>query len=197
MLLNPDVVVEPSAIGQLYEALAKKGSEAIVVGRLVGRDGRFQAICRRYPSLKGLLFSRGSVLSRIMRREGTYTLPDYEEITSVDAAAAAMMMIPRRMFDTLLGFDESFFMYMEDTDLCYRAQQAGAATWYVPAANGRHHWGHATGRYRFRRIFWHHRSTWRYAVKHRFPLPSLIVLGGMLAVNCFLSLGFELCKFRQ
>jgi len=198
LFLNPDVIVEPSAIANLYEVITAKPEAGVVVGRLVGRDGRFQPSCRRFPTLGNLFLSRGSLLQKIFRlKEDAYTLPDYEQITEVEAAAAAMMMLSKKTFDLLKGFDEQFFLYMEDTDLSCRAALAGVKIIYVPQAAGRHYWGYSTRQYRFRRILWHHVSIWRYFAKHCRSLPVLAVLGPMLLVNSFLSLVVELFTLRK
>ncbi len=198
LLLNPDVILDSSAIRELYTALTEKAGMDIAVGRLIGPDGQFQASCRRFPTLSNLFLSRGSLLHRLFHTgDRSYTLPDYTEVTKVEAAAAAMMMMPRAIFDKLNGFDESFFLYMEDTDLCYRVAQKRFNIGYVPQAGGKHYWGFSTGHYRFRRIIWHHRSLWRYFVKHHRSLPVLICLGPLLLVNCFLSLVAELVTLRK
>lgn len=196
LFLNPDVIVEPEAIDALYTGLTGHPGAGIAVGRLVGPDGTFQASCRRFPTLKNLVLSRGSVIGRLFGT-GAYTLPDYAEITEVDAAAAAMMMIPRDLFEKAGGFDESFLLYMEDTDLCRRIRRLGYTTIYVPGASGRHYWGYSTGRYRFRRIVWHHRSLWRYFVKHDPSVVSQVLLAPALLVNCGLSLLIELFTLRR
>ena len=198
LLLNPDVVLDVDAISRLHAVMTGADRVGITVGRLVGADGRFQPSCRRFPTLTNLIFSRGSVLRALSRSErGKYTLPDYDDVTQVDAAAAAMMMIPRELFDRVGGFDESFFMYMEDTDLCRRVAENGHKVLYVPQASGRHLWGYSTARYRFRRILWHHRSLWIYFAKHRRSPATLPILAPALAVNCFLSLLLELLTLRR
>jgi GT2 family glycosyltransferase len=169
-----------------------------VVGRLTGPDGHFQSSCRRFPTVARLTVSRGSVLGRMTdRSSNAYTLPDYPVPTDVEAAAAAMMMLRRDVFEKLAGFDASFFMYMEDTDLCYRLRQAGFRTVFVPGAGGVHLWGHATRRYRFRRIIWHHRSVWQYFARRKAPWGNRLLLGPALAANCLLSLAAELCTLRR
>lgn len=198
LFLNPDVILEPSAIAGLHEVLASRPEAAIVVGRMVGRDGKFQASCRRLPTLGNLFRSRGSILQRILHlKEEEYTLPDFPKVTEVEAAAAAMMMLSKKTFDLLQGFDERFFLYMEDTDLCYRAGLAGQRIFYVPRASGTHYWGFSTGQYRFRRILWHHLSIWRYFIKHHRSFRVLAVLGPMLLINSFLSLAVELFTLRR
>jgi len=195
--LNPDIVLEPEAIAELYKALMDNGQNGAVIGRLAGPDGGFQATCRNFPRLSNLIASRGSVVQRLLGLKGnSYTLPDFTVATQVEAAAAAMMMIPRSIFDKLGGFDESYFMYLEDTDLCRRLNDGGHTIYFIPDARGTHRWGHSTKKYRFRRICWHHRSMLRYFSRHESFAAGLLVQP-FLAVNCFLSLIIEMFTFRQ
>jgi GT2 family glycosyltransferase len=197
LFLNPDVVVDPEAIGQLCRGLSSHAGAGIAVGRLAGPDGAFQVTCRRFPTPTNLLFSHGSILYRLFKaRRGDYMLPDYDDVTEVDWGAAAMMIVSRSWFDRLSGFDENFFMYLEDTDLCFRLSREGGKVVYVPGARGKHLWGYSTRRYRFRRILWHHRSLWRYFCKHHRSLLRLAALAFLLPVNCLLSLLAELFTLR-
>jgi len=197
LFLNPDVIVEPGAIDELVKASAGRGEKVIAVGRLAFRDGQFQVSCRRFPTIKNLLFSRQSVLARYFGLSNhRYDYPDISEITIVDWAAAAMMLITRGIFESLGGFDESFFMYLVDTDLCYRHGQNGGEVIFVPSARAVHLWGYSTGHYRFRRIVWHHQSVWKYFRKHCRSSIRLSVLAGLLAANGILSLLLELVRLR-
>ena len=85
-----------------------------------------------------MLFSRGSVLSRLAGKSHEYTLPDYEKTTPVPAVAGTLMLVKRKVFEAMGGFDKRFFMYMEDTDLCLRLEQAGYSNYFVPSAGGVH-----------------------------------------------------------
>jgi GT2 family glycosyltransferase len=193
LFLNPDVKLKKTAIDRLYSTLKSSREVGIVTGRLTNADGSFQPSCRRFPRPANLFFSRGFFLHRWFKvREGVYTLPDYPEITTVEAAAAAMMMIPKKLFDQLGGFDESFFLYMEDTDLCYRLAGKGYKILYVPGAEAVHLWGHSTDHYRFRRIIWHHVSAWRYFRKHHKSIRRQAILLPLVSGNCLLSLIREL-----
>jgi len=198
LFLNPDVVVEPSAIDRLHEVCEKTQGIGAAVGRLTLPDGTFYPSCRQFPTMTNLLFSHGSILHRLSGAgRGKYMLPDYDDISEVDWGAAALMMMRRKTFDEVFGFDERYFMYLEDTDLCYRLRQAGYRNYYVPGAGGVHFWGYSTRRYPFRRILWHHRSVWRYFVRHGNSLPTLAALAPVLAGNCLLSLFFKLFTLRK
>ncbi len=197
LFLNPDVVLKPGAIDSLCEIL-EEDPGAIACGRLVGVDGTSQPSCRKFPTIGNILLSRGSFVQKITGAKSTgYTLPDYNENTKVDSAAAALMMIKKSVFDSLDGFDESFFLYMEDTDLCYRHFLTKNDLWYIPSAVGEHKWGHSTGHYRFSRIIWHHTSVWKYFVKHYRSPGGILFILVLLLVNCCLSLIIELFSLRS
>jgi GT2 family glycosyltransferase len=71
------------------------------------------------------------------------------------------------MLDELGGFDEGFFLYGEDIDLCYRACQAGWERWYIPAAVVEHeHQAVTDHRFLTRRTIWHWRGILRFVRKH-------------------------------
>jgi GT2 family glycosyltransferase len=198
LFLNPDVIVAPETIEILHASLNVCANVGLVGGKLINPGGAVQPSCRRFPTLRNLLFSRGSIYGRIAGRpRGSYILPTYDEITAVDWLAGAMILMRRSVFVEIGGFDESFFIYLEDTDLCLRLAQTGYHSYFVPQASAFHHWGSSTGHYRFRRIVWHHRSAWRYFRKHRPIQTPAVILGTMLGANLILSLLVELFTFRQ
>jgi N-acetylglucosaminyl-diphospho-decaprenol L-rhamnosyltransferase len=72
-------------------------------------------------------------------------------------------MTRRLAFDSVGGFDESYFMYVEDVDLCWRLGRAGWRTRFEPAAEVVHFQGVSTSRRPYRMLVAHHRSLWRFA----------------------------------
>ena len=198
LFLNPDIELKPGAIAALVDYLDSRDPNGIAVGRLLDSRGEVQPSCRKFPTIGNLVFSRGSIAGKIVKNAGgVYTLPDYGEPTIVESAAAAMMAMSADTFRKLRGFDESFFLYLEDTDLCYRHALNGGNVYFVPAAEGIHEWGHSTSRYRFRRILWHHTSLWKYFIKHYNSPGGIIFLLPLLIVNCCLSLLVELVSLRS
>ena len=95
-------------------------------------------------------------------------------------------MIRRSVFDELEGFDESYFMYMEDVDLCWRAWRAGHRVHYDPAVRVVHQQGVSTDQTPYRMIVAHHRSMLRFAGRtttgrSRLLLPLMVVGIGLRA----------------
>jgi GT2 family glycosyltransferase len=119
-----------------------------------------------------------------------YTLDDSATPMEVEAVAATLVVVRRELFDQLGGFDERFFMYMEDTDLSYRAHKAGYHNVFLPMAGAVHQWAKGSEAGRVRRLYYHHRSVWKYFGKHFPGVASMIMLAPMLFVNFLLTAVF-------
>jgi GT2 family glycosyltransferase len=190
VLLNPDVDVDSGAIRELRDVLRGHPGAGFATARLRSMRGDFQASCRTYPTRHNLGASRGSVVGRWRQNGVPYTLPDSDHTISVPAVACAFAMVKRELFLSLGGFDERFFLFMEDTDLSIRLEHAGHPNLFVPSAGATHHWGRGASAGPLRRAFHHHHSMWKYFRKHdpggfsRFVLP--VLLGGNLIARCLL-----------
>lgn len=192
LFVNPDVAIDSDAVGPLLEVAGKTGS-GLVGGRLRFPDNRFQATCRHFPKATNLIFSRGSLITRLfgdelVEEDYRYTLPDYKTVTEVPAVAGTLLMIRRELFERLKGFDPRFFMYMEDTDLSLRAHQLARVNYFVPNAGGVHRWGTGSTSGRAIRAWWHHWSLWQYFLKHEPNGFSLVLLPMLLGLHFILSL---------
>ncbi|MEL6259366.1 MAG: glycosyltransferase, partial [Pseudomonadota bacterium] len=113
----------------------------IAGGRLFGLDGAAQAGARRRRlSLRRALLTFTG-LSRLIRKAGVElpTTDPNDPPTRVDAVSGAFFLMSRASFDQLGGFDEGYFLHVEDLDICRRAQAAGGDVVHVPAAGALHY----------------------------------------------------------
>ena len=188
LFVNPDVQIDPGSVQSMMALIRTDHKAGAITPRMRNLDGSFQPTCRRLPTIYNLLFSRGSVLSRLIGARHIYTLPDYAETIAVDAVAATVLLIRRSLFVRMKGFDERFFMYMEDTDLCYRLRAMGYRNYFVPTAGAVHDWGHGSDAGRLRRTWHHHFSVWKYFLKHLPNGFSLLVLPVILTLNMLLTI---------
>lgn len=172
LICNADVVVESGALGVLADALDAEGALAIVGPRVNEPDGTRYPSARRFPSLTesaghalaglvvpGNRFTRRYRMEHLGEEGSTGPGPS----TKVDWVSGSCMLVRREAFEDLGGFDESYFMYGEDVDLCWRAHRAGWSVGYVPAAAVTHHGGVSTRRAPYRMLAAHHRSALRFA----------------------------------
>lgn len=135
LVLNPDATVSPGAVPALLAGLDRVGV-GIVAPRMLERDGTLSPSLRREPSLLragGLSFTRLPVFA-----ERIEDPCEYEAEHPVDWAVGAALLVSRDCFDALGGFDESYFLYSEETDFSLRARDLGWSTLYMPAAEVMH-----------------------------------------------------------
>ncbi|MBU8933571.1 MAG: glycosyltransferase family 2 protein [candidate division Zixibacteria bacterium] len=183
LFLNPDVQVDGYAIEKLLDVFRSREKVGTAVGRMRFPDGSFQPTCRHLPRFSNMVYSRGSMLSKLIGKNRHYTLPDYDSVTPIPAAAGTMMMIRSDIFREIGGFDRRFFMFMEDVDLCRRLGSAGYTNYYVPSAGGVHLWGKGSRAGKLRRNLYHHWTVWKYFTKHSPGFVSYCLLPIALAMN--------------
>jgi GT2 family glycosyltransferase len=139
LVLNPDTVVPPGALRTCLDVLARDPGIGVLTPRLVDGVGRMDRRCRRgFPTLWGLLcYFTG--LDRLLpgRRSRGYTMghvPD-DIPADVDAVSGAFMLMPAEALHRVGTFDEQFFMYAEDIDLCMRFKEVGYRVHYWPGVD--------------------------------------------------------------
>lgn len=170
VVANPDVQWGPGSIDALIEA-AGRWPGAGALGPLIrDPDGTVYPSARLQPSLirGGMHAVVGSVWksnpwSAAYRQEN---LAPSERV--VGWLSGSCLLLKRSAFDAIAGFDERYFMYMEDVDLGNRLAKAGWDNVYVPAAEVLHDKGHSTGRDPARNLAAHHRSTYTF-LADRYP----------------------------
>ena len=138
LLLNSDTRVLDGAVQKTFHFMEDHKEASIVGCRLLNADGTLQPSCMSFPTVWNL-FSEAFFFYILFRRTklfGAYhmTYFDYDTVRPVDIVKGAFMMFRREVFENVGLFDESYFMYTEETDLCYRAKQKGYQTFFFPLA---------------------------------------------------------------
>jgi len=136
LFLNPDAVIAPGAAAALVAAGETHAHPWIAGGRIVDLEGREQRGGRRAaPTLKGALKAFLGRASDGVHLENEPVPAGPVEVGAVSGACLAMRADD---FAQLGGFDERYFLHVEDLDICRRAQLAGGAVVYVPGAEAVH-----------------------------------------------------------
>jgi GT2 family glycosyltransferase len=178
LALNPDTAVAEGALDTVISVLEERPEVAIAGPRLERPDGSLDHASKRsFPTPLSAL----GHFTGVGRRAGAtgklaaYRAPEVES-GPVDAVNGAFMLIRRSAFEQAGGFDEGYWMYMEDLDLSYALAQEGWTSWYEPAATVLHVKGGTTGGERSPRLNWaFHRGMFRFYRKHHAPSRSWAV----------------------
>jgi GT2 family glycosyltransferase len=194
LMLNSDAVLCPGSLHRLLERMDSTPRAGLIGAQLREPSGAFQLSHVRFPSLgrEALILSG---LGRLLFGPWYPSFgPDSEaQPHAVEWVGGACMLVRRAAFEAVGGFDEGYFLYGEEMDLCYGLRQAGWEVWYEPAATVIHH-GKASsagmaearearlyrGRMRFFRKHYGPRAARFFAAELFVLTPPKIVLHGLL-----------------
>jgi N-acetylglucosaminyl-diphospho-decaprenol L-rhamnosyltransferase len=191
-VLNPDVVVESGTMKALAAALDANPSMGAVAPRVDNPDGTLYPSVRAFPSLTDAIGHAflGFVApgNRFSRR---YRLLDWDHSRPVDVdwVSGTCLLLRTEALGDEGRFDESYFMYVEDVDLCWRMRQAGWRVAYEPGGRVVHTVGASSELAPYRMILAHHRSLLRFSARtargrRRLLLP---LVGAGLALRTVLA----------
>jgi N-acetylglucosaminyl-diphospho-decaprenol L-rhamnosyltransferase len=163
---NADVTFVPGAAATLVERLDQESDLGACGPRIRALDGNDYPSARQNPSafvatghgLLGLWWPTNPFTRRYRELDADPSKP-----RDVDWVSGATIFFRRDALDAVGGWDERYFMYMEDIDLCWRLRRAGWRVAYEPGAVVVHVQGASTSRMPYRMLAEHHRSAWRFA----------------------------------
>lgn len=144
LVINPDAVLQPGSIAAFEFAMARAAEPAIVGGKIFGADGVEQRGGRRRrltmrsaaATFFGLSWLRA--LNPAFVSINRNTEPEPAGPVPMDAVSGALMYMSASSFRRLGGFDEGYFLHVEDLDLCRRAEADGGSVIYTPHASVLH-----------------------------------------------------------
>lgn len=136
VLLNSDAFVGEGALALSVRRMDEQPQVGLASGRLVGRDGSWQPSARMFPSVTNELLTLSGLgdkypRSRFFGRMDR-TWADPMEPAEVDWVPGAYSIIRREALESIGYFDQRFFLYYEEVDLCLRIKEAGYQLWYWP-----------------------------------------------------------------
>ena len=196
LIMNPDCRLSAGAFEALSRELDASDRVALVGPRILNPDGSVQGSARGDPDMLTGLFGRTTLLRRALPRLAvsrrnvvTDAAADDASIT-VDWVSGACMLARRSALLQVGGFDERYFLYWEDADLCRRLRGQGYQIRYVPAATAVHRVGHSSRDARSSAIRAFHQSAYLYYSTHVAPTasPKRLAARVLLAARCWLKL---------
>jgi N-acetylglucosaminyl-diphospho-decaprenol L-rhamnosyltransferase len=204
LVLNPDTKLSAGTLETLLRLMDADSRIGIAGCRLVQEDGTLDHAARRsFPTPASALghFLRLGRSDRAPAPLAAYRAPEVSE-GPVDAVNGAFMLMRRAMLDEIGLFDEGYWMYMEDLDLCYRAAQAGWTTWYEPSVEAVHIKAGTSGHHRRLRLnYAFHYGMYRYYRAHlapeRGPLFNAVVYLGIALKFLASATASALARARQ
>ena len=185
--INPDTVISRDSFREMLLFMKQHPESGTVGCRILNEDGSIQWACRRsFPTIISAV-SKTIGLAALFPKNKTLasynmTFADPDEMIEVDAISGSFFCIRRDVYEQLNGFDEDFFMYGEDLDLCFRTKEMGLKNYYTPVTNILHFRGQSS---RTRRVksyidFYHAMIIFVKKHKNLYGMPYFLVAGGIM-----------------
>ena len=186
VFLNPDTILSKDALASMCRHVQSHPEIGALGPKVVNTDGSLQYSCRRYPTVWTGLFNRYSTLSRLFpnnRFTSQYLMFDFDhnKIRQVDWLSGCCLMVSKKAFDAVGGFDENYFLFNEDVDLCRMINQAGMEVLYFPEATVIHKISTSNSKTSTRVIVQRHLGMMHYFKKHH--RQNFLIRG---AINFFI-----------
>ena len=171
LFINPDTIIKEGAIEAMLEHLRSNPSVGIIGPKVLNPNGTIQYSCRKFPTIWSGLFNRYSLMTRLFpnnRYSRDYLMSDYDHswTRSVDWVSGCCMMIPAPIFKKINGFDENYFLFIEDIDLCQAMKKEGYLVNYFPSAQIFHKISSSNARINPQTIIKRHKGMIYYYKKH-------------------------------
>ena len=204
LLLNPDTILLSGFFDTIYDHIKHNNDVAIIGPAIFESNGDLQGSARKFPTALTSLFGRKSPITKwfpnnsITKNEFTCFTGKREPIR-VDWVSGACMIIRRKAFEGVGGFDENLFLYWEDADLCKRLRKEGWQIVYYPQAKIRHLVGQSSNSRFVASIAHFHYSCYKYFLKHTngfWRLCSPFVLSGLI-LRCAIIILLKIIKRKD
>lgn len=198
LIMNPDCRLAAGALALLRRELDQHAACAIAGPRILNPDGTVQGSARGDPDMFTGLFGRTALLQRLLpglavsRRNvvSDAAPPPGQASVIVDWLSGACMLARRDALLAVRGFDERYFLYWEDADLCRRLRALGHHVRYVPGATAVHRVGHSSRTARRGAIRAFHQSAYLYYATHAASAarPKRLLARVLLSMRCWVKL---------
>jgi len=195
LIMNPDCRLEPGAMAALEGEMSRQPQCAIAGPRILDPDGSVQGSARGDPDMFTGFFGRSTALRRLLpwlpaarRNVLDVTVPAGAPSLAVDWVSGACVLARREALLAEHGFDERYFLYWEDADLCRRLRTRGYEVRYVPGATAVHRVGLSSRTARAPSVRAFHDSAYLYYATHVAPgalNPKRLLARALLSLRCW------------
>ena len=179
LLLNPDTQVKDEAIPQMLSFMNAHPEAGVVGAQLLNADGSKQNSIANFPSLATELVNK-SLLRWLFPEKFPGKETDYPGPVEVDSVIGACMLLRREAVEQVGLLDEGYFLFLEETDWCYRTKKAGWKIYHIPQAEVLHFQGKSAEAEKGKARIEYYRSRYYYFRKNNGRLQSSVLFVGLM-----------------
>ena len=204
-LLNPDCMVERSAFRKAVSYLEQNRKVAVLGPKILEADGSTQGSARAFPNFSTAFFGRSSFLTKLFpksrfvkRNMPCFSMSDRSSALRVDWVSGAAMFLRRKAVEEVGMFDERFFMYWEDADLCRRIAEGGWHVVYYPIPKVVHKVGRSSRHHPWKKELYFHKSALLLATQQDRSIAPwrTILVAIVLNIHMALRIGTSFLKMN-
>ena len=201
LLLNSDTIVWENTLENIYDYMEKHADVGACGCRVLLENGELDKACKRsFPNVKNSFIRLFHI--PVNGSDNNYNLTDLpdDEVYEIDCLTGAFMFIRKQALDRIGLLDETFFMYGEDIDLCYRIKQGGWKIVYYGKSKITHLKGASSKKQKSKLIYEFYRAMYIYYKKHHadesvFIVNWVVYLG--IALLCIVKLFLNIFKKKS
>jgi GT2 family glycosyltransferase len=195
LLLNPDTRVKGQAIERMLSFMNGDGKVGLVGAQLLNADGSKQNSIANFPSLATELLNK-SLLRWLFPDKFPGKETDYSDPVEVDSVIGACILVRRQAVEQVGLLDEKYFLFLEETDWCYRIKKACWKIYHIPQAEVLHFQGKSAEAEKGKARIEYYRSRYHYFRKNRGRLQSIVLhIGLIIKLLVELVLSILACLF--
>ena len=200
LFINPDTITTEGAVESMLDYIQSDSSIGILAPKVLNPDQTIQYSCRKFPTIWSGLFNRYSLTTRLFpnnRYSRDYLMLDYDHntIRSVDWVSGCCMMMSESTLKKASGFDENYFLFIEDVDLCQVIKKKGLRVVYFPNAKIFHKISSSNTRSTSRVIIKRHQGMIYY--NQKYGETNLIIqymINSIIMARCLLQILLNIIK---
>jgi GT2 family glycosyltransferase len=200
LFMNPDTTMIEDAVESMLDYIRSDSSIGILSPKVLNPDQTTQFSCRKFPTVWSGLFNRYSLATRLFpnnRYSRDYLMLDHDHnsIRSVDWVSGCCMMMSESTLKKASGFDENYFLFIEDVDLCQVIKKQGLRVVYFPNAKIFHKISSSNARSTSRVIIKRHQGMIYY--NQKYSETNLIIqymINSIIMARCLLQILLNIIK---
>ncbi|EKD47762.1 MAG: Glycosyltransferase/rhamnosyltransferase [uncultured bacterium] len=143
LIMNEDITVEKDTLQKMVDFMDRHKDIGILAPKLIYHSGHTQESCRRFMTFWDLVVKRTPLryVQPFKKRYENYLMKDFDhnKTQEVDLLVGAFLLMSKKVFDEVDGFDERFFLFLEDFDLCRKVKKHGYKIIYYPEVEAVHY----------------------------------------------------------
>lgn len=198
LFLNPDTRLFEKSLSVPLEFMQQMANERVgICGiQLIDKTGKISRSCARFPSILMFVAQTLGLTKLQWFQSWSHHMEEWDHATTcqVDHVIGAFYLIRRSLFEALNGFDEQFFVYLEDLDLSFRAHKVGWKSIFIANAQAFHEGGGTSQKVKANRLFYSLRSRVLYGFKHFSLISAALLLVLTLLIEPFSRLVFSFLR---